>query len=151
MSRVLEIGVGFRRQADTDVSIDKSAYCKPDIVRDVAKRGIPFADNTFDKVYCFEVIEHIDSYDDFIFLLNEIWRVLTPDGIWHFSTPNGVGNSFNHLTHSRAFTRDSFQILTKDLGYDWESMRISDGIIARYALDWIDNASSIIGLFKAIK
>jgi 2-polyprenyl-3-methyl-5-hydroxy-6-metoxy-1,4-benzoquinol methylase len=148
---VLEIGCGTRKQADTNITIDKSAFIKPDIVRDVAKRGIPFADNTFDKVYSFEVIEHIDDYEDLIFLLNEIWRVLIPDGIWHFSTPNGITNSFNHLTHSRGFTRASFEILGANLEIDWEAMRKSDGIEARYSLGWEDNPSAIIGKFKAIK
>ncbi len=148
---ILEIGCGTRRQADTDVCIDKSYFVKPDIVRDVAKRGIPFADNTFEKVYSYEVIEHIDDYEDLIFFLNEIWRVLIPNGIWQFSTPNGITNSFNHLTHSRAFTKASFEILSEPLEEDWEAMRKSDGIEARYKLDWIDNASAIIGKFIAIK
>jgi predicted SAM-dependent methyltransferase len=148
--KVLEIGVGIRRQADTDVSIDKSDYCKPDIVRDVAKRGIPFADNTFNKVYSFEMIEHIHDYEDFIFLLNEIWRVLVPGGVWEFSSPNGL-ISYEHLTHSRSFTRESFKILAADLEPDWESMRKSDNIEARYKLGWIENPSAIIGKFEAIK
>jgi len=79
---VLEIGCGLTRHGDTTVAIDKVDTPQADIVRDVARRGIPFRDNTFDKVYAFDVIEHIEPYDDLVFLLNEIWRVLVPMGFF---------------------------------------------------------------------
>lgn len=148
--RVLEIGVGTRRQADTTVSIDKSAHANPDIVRDVAKRGIPFTDNKFDKVYSFEVIEHIEHYEDLVFLLNEIWRVLKPEGIWHFSTPMGL-NGFDHMTHHRVFSQEAFSYLSANLPEDYEHMRIADGIMGRFELVFENTSNSLVGKFKAIK
>jgi len=45
---------------------------------------LPFADNSFDKVICSEVLEHIPDYQQ---VLNEIDRVLKPDGLFSLSVP----------------------------------------------------------------
>ena len=45
---------------------------------------LPFADNTFDKVICSEVLEHIDDYEG---ALKEIERVLKPGGLFCASVP----------------------------------------------------------------
>ncbi len=46
--------------------------------------ALPFADNTFDKVICAEVLEHIPHYRD---VLQEIKRVLKPGGTFAASVP----------------------------------------------------------------
>lgn len=149
--KVLEIGVGLHRRPDTTVAIDKSNHANCDIVRDVAKRGIPFSDSTFDKVSACDIIEHIQEYEDLVFLINEIWRVLVPGGTWFFTTPNGLPGLIDHMTHARAFSKESFSYLSDDLPEDHEHMRISDGIVARFKLEWEDNPGVLVGVFKAIK
>lgn len=148
--RVLEIGVGLRDHPDTTDSIDKSPDSIAKIIRDVAKRGLPFEDDTFDKVYSYEILEHIESYEDLIFLINEIWRVLIPGGTWSFSVPNG-GHAWDHITHVRFFTKEAFKYYDSNLPDDYEYMRKTDGIIARFGINWIDNSGSLLGYFKAIK
>jgi ubiquinone/menaquinone biosynthesis C-methylase UbiE len=52
---------------------------------------LPFADATFDRVICSEVLEHITDYESF---LREIKRVIKPGGIFAASVPSffsGVG------------------------------------------------------------
>lgn len=52
---------------------------------DVDKQSLPFESNYFEAVYCGEVLEHLYDTDH---LLNEIYRVLIPDGICVITTPN---------------------------------------------------------------
>ena len=135
---ILELGCGIHRQGDSNIAIDKSPNSQADIIRDFAKRGIPFQDNYFDEVWCFDVIEHIENYEDLIFTFNEIWRVLKPGGIFRFTTPNGVDASFSHMTHNRAFTAGAFEYLKKGNTPEWDYMRSSDGIVASFEIGWVD-------------
>ncbi len=49
--------------------------------------ALPFKDNSFDKVICAEVLEHIPEYQSF---LTEIKRVLKPGGLFAVSVPRFV-------------------------------------------------------------
>lgn len=60
-------------------------FARPDIlIRDISE-GIPFADESFDNVFCIEVLEHVPNP---YFTLGEINRVLKPDGVLVVSVPN---------------------------------------------------------------
>lgn len=147
--KALEIGCGKHKVFHDSIGMDKSPYSDADIIRDIA-RGIPFSDNTFDIVVAIEVIEHIEKYVDLIFLFNEVHRVLVPQGKFCFTTPNGI-HSFNHITHHRMFTPNSFNYFTKTEG-DFEDMRLSDGITANFKVEWGNNTEEQIeGIFTAIK
>lgn len=53
---------------------------------------LPFASDSFDVIVSFEVIEHLERWDDF---LNECKRVLQNGGLFIFSTPNKEVSSPN--------------------------------------------------------
>lgn len=63
---------------------------------DLTKRKLPFESSSFDSISAFDFIEHIprqaydangDSWSPFINLMNEIYRLLKPSGIFIASTP----------------------------------------------------------------
>jgi SAM-dependent methyltransferase len=48
-------------------------------------RALPFANDEFDAVVCFEVLEHVDQREQ---VLAELRRVMRPDGLLIISSPN---------------------------------------------------------------
>ncbi len=78
-SSILEIGIGngfvsnyLIRMGYDVITIDIDRGLKPKVVGSVVK--LPFADNSFDAVACFEVLEHL-PYEQFVISLGEIRRV----------------------------------------------------------------------------
>ena len=69
-----------------------------------------FADNTFDSVVSFQVIEHIK--DDHLFL-KEINRVLKPGGVALISTPNRPMSLSRNPWHEREYTATELTDLSK--------------------------------------
>ena len=54
----------------------------------------PFDDSSFDVVVSVEVMEHVENLDDY---LNDIFRLLKPDGIFIWSTPCANRFSIEHI------------------------------------------------------
>lgn len=100
-SKILEIGVGnnfIGRELTRDfeyTSLDIDPELKPDVVGNVT--NIPFADNGFDLVVCFQTLEHL-PFNKFRKALNEIKRVSKKYAI--ISLPyanNNISILFNFL------------------------------------------------------
>lgn len=118
-SRVLDIGTRFgsflhRLQEtgyDNTVGLDvdpqvletgRSAY--PNLGRRLVHYDggvLPFADGDFNVVTAFDVIEHIP---DVASLLREIRRVLRPNGLFVFQTPNILTNIPKEILYTHSFT-----------------------------------------------
>ena len=78
--RVVGIDIGeMVVEAARDRHGDVAEFTAADI------RSLPFDDDSFDLVVCFEVIEHVDRQDE---ALAEFARVLAPGGILAVSSPN---------------------------------------------------------------
>ncbi len=85
---------------------------------DLVISPIPFESNTFDRVTAFDFIEHIpriiyapDKKFPFVNLMNEIWRVLKPDGIFLSSTPiYPFSPAFRDPTHVNFITDETFAL-----------------------------------------
>lgn len=60
---------------------------------DVDKELLPYSNNHFDAIYCGELLEHLYNPDS---LLDEIYRVLSIEGICLITTPN-LASWFNRL------------------------------------------------------
>jgi ubiquinone/menaquinone biosynthesis C-methylase UbiE len=61
-----------------------------------------FPDNTFDYVFSFDVLEHIKDTDEH---LQEVKRVLKPNGIYGFGTPNKITNIPWEIISSKSLTK----------------------------------------------
>lgn len=78
LSKHIESGIGI------DIAIQKSDFGNITFLNSDASKSLPFKNNYFDCVTCFEVIEHIKNDKD---LIKEIKRILKPDGYFILSTP----------------------------------------------------------------
>ena len=74
----LNIGCGLKPRSPTEtedwVNLDYQSGGGVDVVRD-ARRGLPFADVTFDHALLDNFLEHFCS-EDVVFIINEVDRVL---------------------------------------------------------------------------
>jgi len=90
------------------------------------EEGLPFADASFDLVWCTEVIEHLHKPE---FLLSEIERVLAPGGRAILTTPNSgwwfywivalwgwTPKKLQNPDHKQFFTEHSLRDIAK--GYE---------------------------------
>ena len=71
---------------DMDEESMKKNCAKRKIIMKISDR-LPFKDNSFDYVLCFEFLEH-QKRNTAIKIIREIYRILKEDGVFVFSTPN---------------------------------------------------------------
>lgn len=125
---VLDVGCGphpgpefFAEKAKRVVAIDispeaieyaKSHFSKENLrylVMDATE--LKFPDESFEVVISLEVIEHIKDYRKY---LSEIKRVIKPEGIYVFSTPNKKMMMNPNPSHIREFTIGELKELLED-------------------------------------
>lgn len=85
---------------------------------------LPFADATFDRIICSEVLEHIHDYETF---LREIRRVIKPGGLFAASVPSffpewvcwKLSDAYHEVEggHVRIFNARALERSISDLGF----------------------------------
>jgi len=101
---------------DGYVNMDIVALPGIDTVHDMESFPFPFADNTFDEIYCSHVLEHVKNLTDTMY---EIVRICKPWArikvkVPYFANPNG----WSDPTHYRLFTSNTFNYYTKECYYN---------------------------------
>jgi len=81
--RVLHMGPG--REEAYGITIDNLRSVKPSVLADLNRTPYPFRDDTFDAVYAFSVVEHLEN---FFGVFGELWRILKPGGRVVLLTPH---------------------------------------------------------------
>lgn len=93
------------RKAPGFFGVDVVPGAAVDLVHDLS-RSFPFADNSVEHLRAFDAIEHLP---DRILTMNEIWRVLKPEGIAEIFVPSTDGRgAFQDPTHVSYWNRNSF-------------------------------------------
>lgn len=110
------ITCGAKEAVGVDLSKNAVRYAK----NQYSKKGLhfsqgnavslPFHDNFFDVVVSFETIEHINEYEKY---LEEMKRVLKPEGMFICSTPNIKYTQHPHY-HVKEFYPEEFFSLLKN-------------------------------------
>ena len=81
----LNLGCG-NRKIKGYINIDNRQEVEPDIAWDILN-GLPYQDGVVHAVRAYDFLEHIPSRSVF-YVMNEIWRVLEPGGVFESFTPD---------------------------------------------------------------
>tara|TARA_R100001086_G_scaffold242833_1_gene170980 strand:+ start:701 stop:1216 length:516 start_codon:yes stop_codon:yes gene_type:complete len=115
-SRIKTIAWQGREWGDL-TTLDIDPLAKPDIEWDLNERPLPFADDAFDQIHAYEVLEHIGVqgywrafFDEF----GEYWRILKPGGVLCGTVPDWRGEwAWGDPGHTRVITPGSFAFLSQ--------------------------------------
>lgn len=81
----LNLGCGRLKRSGW-VNVDISKDVEPDLVADVTK-GLPYKDDSVEEVHSGCMIEQLER-DEFLYVMNEIWRVLQSGGVFTGYVPS---------------------------------------------------------------
>ncbi len=107
---VLNLGCG-RKRVEGAVNLDVTPLTNPDVLHDLDRRPWPFADDSFDEVLAYDVIEHLE---DVVAALEEVHRVARDGAVVRVSVPHfSSGNAFGDPTHRRFFGYHTLDCFTE--------------------------------------
>ena len=105
-SRALNLGCGRKHIAGA-VNVDCTARSAPDVVHDLDVLPWPFEYDRFDRVYAFDVVEHLA---DVVKTMEELHRVCRSGARIEITVPHfSCANAFTDPTHRHFFSRGSFE------------------------------------------
>jgi len=126
-SKSLDLGCGERLQnpfyADAVFGVDIGTIQAQNVIKaDLSQAPIPFEDSSMNYVTAFDFIEHIPRVIylpnvrfSFVELMNEIYRVLKPGGIFLAQTPiYPFSTCFTDPTHVNPVTSETFSLYFDD-------------------------------------
>lgn len=130
----LNLGCGFDKR-DGWVNADAFAQCDPDVLMDIETFPWPFEDDSFDHILMKHVLEHVGAaFSDFRLVMRELYRVIRPGGTIEIHVPHYGHESFwSDPTHVRAFTKLTFDMMSRKKNDDWIARRVNYTMLA-YAL-----------------
>jgi len=99
-------------------TLDSNITHKPDVLWNLDERPLPFADNSFDEIHAYEVLEHIGRQGDwrgFFEEFAEYHRILKPDGLLVATTPSYMSAwCWGDPGHRRVFTPGTLVFLSHE-------------------------------------
>jgi SAM-dependent methyltransferase len=120
------------------VTLDINPDHKPDVLHDLEELPLPFADDTFDEIHAYEVLEHTGQQGDFRFFFRQFtdfWRILKPGGLLAASVPLASHeHAWGDPGHRRMLTEQTLVFL------DQEQYRIQVGKTCMSDYRWLFKA-----------
>lgn len=129
----LNIGSGQNPKAGY-VNIDRAAECRPDVVLDVARDALPFADGSVAEVSMNHAFEHIgETVDEFFHFVRELYRVCWDGALIRIAVPAPSHDNFlNDPTHVRAITPDLLALFSRRRNRQWAADGMANSPLALY-------------------
>lgn len=114
--KILDIGCNGKKYKsdnpdDIVTGLDIQKFPDVDVVHDLEKAPMPFDDESFDIVYSNHNLEHISNR---VQLMDEIWRILKPDGIFDVTVPHHSNPIGNRVEHQGYFSMQGFDSLVPE-------------------------------------
>jgi SAM-dependent methyltransferase len=98
------------------INLDNIKLPGVDIVCDIEKEALPFADGTLDEIYAEGILEHVDLVP----VLKELHRVLKPGGSLEIKVPHFTSRyNFIDPTHKRMFSFQTFEFFLSGARRDY--------------------------------
>ena len=113
---VLNLGCG-EKHLNRAINLDRVAAVNPNIVHDIDNFPWPFAENQFNEVLAYDILEHCS---DNVATMEEIYRVCQSGAVVRITTPHfSSANSFTDPTHRHHFGFFSFHYFTGEHDFDF--------------------------------
>ena len=113
IEKIINIGCGSKPHPDA-TNIDRYSGKGVDIVCDV-RQGLPFETDSIDEARADYFLEQILENEKFLFVMNEVWRVLKPEGLFLFKVPNAkYETAFKDPFDCRYFTKETFDYFNSE-------------------------------------
>jgi GT2 family glycosyltransferase len=133
----LEIGCGGKKEPGY-IGIDQFVASAVDLVWDL-NNGVPFPDSTVDEVRADNVLEHLP---DSIRIMNDIYRVLKPDGLLHAIVPSTDGRgAWQDPTHKSFWNDNSWGYYCENAGID-SGYRQRIGMTCRFRIEKVETITT---------
>ena len=99
------------------VTLDLDPGCGADVLHDLEQLPLPFADNAFDELHAYHVLEHLGRQGDWrqwFALWSEFYRILKPKGLFCGIVPSLPGPwVWGDPGHTRVITSENFVFLNQ--------------------------------------
>ena len=106
----LDLACGASKQSNDWVGIDILPFHGVDIIHDIEEQPFPLPDECCSVILASHILEHINPAKfGFINLMNELWRVMKPNGELMISVPYaGSKGYWQDPTHCNPIIQDTF-------------------------------------------
>jgi len=108
--QVLDFGCGKNKTIGS-IGIDNDPNSDADVFHNLNELPYPFDSNTFDVVYCNNILEHLPNL---IWVMEELWRICKDGAIIKINTPHCSScSAWADITHIRAFNTKAWSKIDK--------------------------------------